>query len=357
MNFETQARLPEHAHKSPTPADRAMPAWFAPLPGIVACLLGALLAAGIAQALPMAPMMLLALLIGAVVANMIPLPRELQPGINFSAKHLLRIGIVLLGLQIVLSDILGLGWQMLVAVLAVVAGGVSFTIWCGRRLGVDEHLTLLISCGFSICGAAAVAGAQTVVQATREKVATAIALVTLFGTLAIVAVPALGALLGLSGAATGAWAGASIHEVAQVVATAGVIGGPESEAMHNAVVVKLSRVVLLAAVVAFLGLYVRDRGLNAEDSPAGAKHGPLVPGFVIAFLAMVVVASLGILPAPVLDVAGHLQSVLLAMAMFALGCGLKFSALRTVGWRPVALGAASSTVVAAIAVVGVGLAL
>ena len=328
-----------------------LPWWFAPLPGVVFCLLGTLLAAWLSGLVPAIPMMPLAILLGALVANAIRLPEVIQPGIAFCARHALRLGVVLLGLQIVLSDVLGLGWRILLTVVAVVAGGVVFTIWLGRRMGVDEQLTLLIAAGFSICGAAAVAGAQTVVKASREKVATALALVVLFGTVAIGLVPALGPLLGLSPDATGAWAGATIHEVAQVVAAAGVVGGPESTAMQYAVVVKLSRVVLLAGVIACLAVHLRRRGLAAVAH--APDRAPLVPGFVVGFLAMVVLASTGAVPAPVLDVASRLQSVLLAMAMFALGCGVKFSELRTIGWRPFVLGALASTVVAAIGLAGV----
>lgn len=324
------------------------PAWFAPLPGVALCLLGTLAAAWLSGLAPAVPLMPMAILLGAAAANAARLPAQLRPGIDFAARHLLRAGIVLLGLQIVLSDVLGLGWRMLLTVLAVVAGGVTLAIWLGRRLGVDEQLTLLIAAGFSVCGAAAVAGAQTVVKAEREKVAAALALVVVFGTVAMGLIPALGALLGLSPGATGAWAGASIHEVAQVVAAAGVVGGPESTAMHYAVVVKLSRVVLLAAVVAFLAMHVRGRG-----QAAGTATPVAVPGFVIGFLAMVVIASLGVLPAPVMAAASQAQSVLLAMAMFALGCGVSFAQLRTVGWRPVVLGAAVSALVAAIGLVGV----
>ncbi len=326
-----------------------IPAWFAPLPGVVFCLLGTLLAAWLSGLVPAVPVMPLAILLGALAANATRLPALLLPGVAFSARHLLRAGVVLLGLQIVLADVLGLGWRILFTVIAVVAGGVAFTIWLGRRMGVDEQLTLLIASGFSVCGAAAVAGAQTVVGASREKVATALALVVLFGTAAIGLVPAFGALLGLSPDATGAWAGATVHEVAQVVAAAGVVDGPQSAAMQYAVVVKLSRVVLLAAVVAFLAVHVRRRGLAG----AGAGRTPLVPGFVLGFLAMVALASLGVVPAPALDVASQVQATLLAMAMFALGCGVRLSELRGVGWRPFALGGVTSTVVAAIGLAGV----
>lgn len=342
----------------------ATPAWFAPLPGLALCLLGALAAAGIGALVPVLPPLLLAIVLGAALANLIDLPQILTPGITVAAKHLLRLGIVLLGLSIALPDILSLGWGVLLTVCAVVAGGMAFTVWLGRRLGVDEHLTLLIAAGFSVCGAAAVAGAQTVVRAARATVVAALTLVVLFGTLAIPLFPALAGVLGMAPDVAGAWIGAGVHEVAQVVAAAGIIDGPDSTAMQYAVVVKLARVVLLVAVIAALGVYVRRRGLTADDGEEGADPAhrpPLIPGFVLGFLAMVALATAdaasGFLPAPALDAASTLQTLLLTMAMFALGCGVKFTDLRQVGWRPLVLGLSTSVTVAAVGAVGVSVSL
>lgn len=345
------------------PAD-TMPAWFAPLPGLALCLLGTLAAMGVGAFVPVLPPLLLAILLGTALANLVELPKIFAPGIALAAKHLLRLGIVLLGLSIALPHILSLGWGVLLTVCAVVTAGMAVTVWLGRRLGVDEHLTLLIAAGFSICGASAVAGAQTVVRAARATVVAALTLVVLFGTLAIPLFPALAGALGMAPEVAGAWIGASVHEVAQVVAAAGVIDGPDSAVMQYAVVVKLARVVLLVGVIAALGVYVRRRGLapqDGEEDADPARRPPLIPGFVLGFLAMVVLATadaaFGFLPAAVLDVTATLQTLFLTMAMFALGCGVKFADLRNVGWRPLVLGLSTSVTVAAVGAVGVSLSL
>ena len=226
-------------------------------------------------------------------------------------------------------------------------GGILGTLALGRALGVDRGLTLLVACGFSICGAAAVAAAAGVTdpdEEHEENTITAVALVVLCGTLMIAAVPAVAALLQLDTETGGLWAGASIHEVAQVVAAGGALGGA---ALTLAVIVKLARVLMLAPVMAVLSLQQRRRG--AGDG----KRPPLVPLFVLGFLAMVLLRSLAPLPESVLEPASLLQTGLLAAAMFALGTGVKVRNLLQVGPRPLALAGLSTVLVAAIALGGV----
>lgn len=298
---------------------------------------------------PLLSALLLAILIGAVVGNLRPVPISWRPGLSVAAKHLLRAGIVLLGLQISIETLAGLGWPRLVLVIVVVTTGMFSTLLIGRLLGIGSRLTALVACGFSICGAAAVAGAKDVVGADEDETATALMLVVLFGTLSIPIVPALAALMALPSDAAASWAGASIHEVAQVVAAAAAL---DSAAMATAVSVKLARVVCLAGVVAGLGL-ARARSAGARNT-TGSRPA-LVPGFVLGFLAMVVLGSLVQLPAQLLAVIKIVQSGLLAMAMAALGFGIQLRGLRQVGLRPLLLGLISTLIVSGVALAGVSL--
>ncbi|MGO3211018.1 MAG: putative sulfate exporter family transporter, partial [Brachybacterium sp.] len=209
---------------------------------------------------------------------------------------------------------------------------------------------ILVACGFSICGAAAVAAAAGVTdpeEKHEQRTITAIALVVLCGTLMIAAVPAAAALLQLEPETAGLWAGASIHEVAQVVAAGGALGGA---ALTVAVIVKLARVLMLAPVMAVLSLQQRREGA------ADGKRPPLVPLFVLGFLAMVLLRSFAPLPGGFLEVGALLQTALLAAAMFALGTGVKVRNLLQVGPRPLALAALSTLLVATLALGGVLLA-
>ncbi|GAA3799580.1 YeiH family protein [Micrococcus endophyticus] len=329
------------------------------LPGLVLCLGAAGVSYGVSLLLPGVSPLIIAIVLGVLVANVFRLPAAASAGIDFSAKKLLRAGIVFLGLQLVLTDILDLGAPMLVVVVCIVAGGLLGTVVLGRLLRVPSGLSLLIACGFSICGAAAVAAAAGVTDPddeAEEDTITAVALVVIFGTLMIPLVPLITNLLGMGSETAGMWAGGSIHEIAQVVAAGGIIGGG---ALTVAVIVKLARVLLLAPVVATLS--VRQRRLSRMAGESGqqrssSKLPPIVPLFIIGFIAMVLLRSFVPLPSVVLTTGGLLQTGLLAAAMFGLGCGVKIRNLVKVGLKPFALAALSTILVAIIAYVGVTLA-
>lgn len=292
--------------------------------------------------------MLVAVVLGVLWRNLAPVPALLEPGIGVAAKRVLRWGVVLLGLQLSLPQILALGPGVLAIVVAAVAVTFFATLGIGRALGVDRDLTTLIAGGFSICGAAAVAGVQGALRATQEKVAAAVALVVLFGTIMIPVMPLLVRLMDLSAGDAGTLIGGATHEVAQVVAAGGIAGGGGILAV--AVSVKLARVVLMAPVVAGVSL-VRRR--SADRADAGAKRPPLVPLFVLGFLLMVLVATTGWVPEQVAEIVKWIQQFLLATAMFALGLGVKFSSLVRLGVRPVLLGLCATLVI--LVVVGGGI--
>ncbi|MFQ6225761.1 YeiH family protein [Nocardia sp. NPDC002869] len=291
--------------------------------------------------------LLAAILVGAIAANIVDIPQRIRPGLQFCSKRLLRIGVALLGLQVTFTDILGLGPAILLLVFVIVAAGIAGTMLFGRLLGIGWTQRLLIACGFSICGAAAVAAVDGVVDADEEEVLTSVALVVVFGTMLIAIIPAASHALGLDEATSGVWAGAAVHEVAQVVAVGGALGGT---ALTIAVVVKLTRVVLLAPVLAAISWNIR-RG-QTDASSASVRKPPLVPLFVLAFLACAAVRSTGVIPSTALDVAREVQTVLLTAAMFALGTGVRLRALARVGARPLVLAAGSTLWVTILALAG-----
>lgn len=319
--------------------------------GIGVCAVGAAIAIGIGRLLPAVNPMLIAIALGTVVGNLIPVPARIRPGVDFSTKRLLRIGIAVLGLQLMFHDILALGWEVIALVAVIVVAGITGTMYLGGILGLSWTQRVLISCGFSICGAAAVAAADGVVDAKDREVVTSIALVVVFGTLMIPGVPLLAGVLGTDDRQSGILAGGAIHEVAQVVAAGGMIGGG---ALAVATVVKLARVLMLAPVTAYLGVVQRrrSRDAGASDGTTG-RRPPLVPVFVIGFLAAVAVRSSGLLPDVVIDQAALVQSALLTTAMFGLGLGVRVGLLGSVGLRPFVLATAATLWVVFIAFVGV----
>jgi uncharacterized integral membrane protein (TIGR00698 family) len=250
------------------------------------------------------------------------------PGVAVAAKHLLRVGVALLGLRISVGDLAEVGLGGVGVAAGTIAVTLPATRWLGRRLRVPADLALLIGTGSAICGASAIAAMDAVVKAREEDVGYAVATVTVFGTAAMLLLPVAAALLGLGDVQAGQWAGASVHEVAQVTAAGAVIS---TAALKVATLVKLCRVVLLAPTVAL----VAGRG----ERPA--RRGARVPGFVLAFLALVAVRSLLPVPAVALDAGGVVSTVLLAGGPAALGMGVRPRALHGAGARPLLLGLAA----------------
>ena len=316
-------------------------------PGLALAGAGVALSLAAHRALPALPPLVLCVALGAALANIARVPGAAAPGLTTAAGPVLRLGVVLLGLDLVFPDILALGVRALAVVVAVVAITFFGTRWAGRRLGISDDLSLLVATGFSICGISAIAAANGVIEADEDEVAFSVALVTLCGTLAIVILPPLRGPLGLDDVQFGAWVGASVHDVAQVVATSSTAG---SVALATAIVVKLTRVMLLAPLIA--GIALGHRRVNARP---GARP-PLVPPFILAFVAMVAIASIGVIPDRALARIDDLRTVLLGMALFALGTRVNVGRLRQIGGRPLALGLVSWLLIAVVAYAGVRLA-
>ena len=295
------------------------------------------------------------LVLGVLIGNIISIPKILGPGLKFAAKKVLRFGIVLLGTQLALKQVVDLGGRELIVVVGVVALTFLGTLWLGPRLGVSKSLSLLIATGFSICGASAVAAMDGVVEADEEDVTYAIALVTLCGSLAIVLLPLLRNVLGLSDPQLfGSWVGASVHDVAQVIATSSTGG---DSAVHAATVVKLSRVVLLAPLVACVSIWVRrsSSGLVAKAKKADKTRVSVVPLFVIGFLVMIAVRTTGIIPENLLSKIKTIEQVCLASALVGLGSDVRITRLIKVGGRPLLLALVSWFGIAVVSLIGVRL--
>jgi len=317
---------------------------------------------------PGMPLLTAAVVLGIVVGQ-VPVLRPtvtgpLQPGLSLAAKRLMRLGVVLLGLKLSLVDIAGLGWVTITTTVLIVLLTFVGTLWLGRLVGLPGHQPLLIATGFAICGASAIGAMSGVVKAKDQETATPVALVTLCGTLAIGVLPLLWHPLGLTDLQFGHWVGAGVHDVGQVVATAQIAG---TAALAVAVVVKLTRVLMLAPIVASVALYERrrvtvavgpaggtaDSPAAAPGTPAAARRPPVLPLFVAGFLAMVLVRTFVPLPAGLLDAADLVQTILLAMALFGLGTAVRLTELLRTGGRALGVGLASWLLIAALALAAV----
>jgi uncharacterized integral membrane protein (TIGR00698 family) len=322
-----------------------MPGLRERMPGLVVAASAALISWLAHLAVPAVPILTAAVALGIVVGQVPALQPalggSLAPGLRVAARRLLRIGIVLLGLKLSLVDIAGLGWLTIATTVGVVVLTFVGTIGLGRALRLPGHQPVLVASGFAICGASAIGAMASTVRAREEEQAVPIALVTLCGTLAIAVLPALWHPLGLGATGFGHWVGAGVHDVGQVVATAQLAG---SAALAVAVVVKLTRVLMLAPMVAITAAVERRRAIE----PADARPA-IVPLFVAGFLAATLLNTFVPLPEWVLTGADVVQTALLATALFALGASIRFAELLTTGWRALVVGLTSWALVAALA--------
>ena len=209
-----------------------------------------------------------AVLMGALLTNLRVLPDLARPGLQYAARRLLRAGIVILGLQLSLTKLRDLGLKGVALVLVTTTVTFFGTQWLGKRLGLSPGLRLLVATGFSICGASAVAAMRPVRGADDDDTVYAIGLVTLCGSLAIAILPAIGHALGFGDLRFGTWVGASVHDVAQTVATAA--SRSSDAAREAAIVVKLTRVVLLAPLVTGVSIWRRRQLAAAERNAANS---------------------------------------------------------------------------------------
>ncbi len=313
------------------------------LPGLVLAAVGAGAGYGIHLLLPGLPWLTAALILGVLLGSIPTLRRRLEgplaPGLALAGRRVLRLGIVVLGLKLSLVDIARLGWVAILAIVALVVASFGITWLVGRLFRLEGDQAVLMAAGFSICGVSAV-GAMAAARRSPEKdTGTPITLVTLYGTLAIVALPALASLLRLDDRQFGRWVGASVHDVGQVVATAQTAG---AVALAVAVVVKLTRVLMLAPMVAIASIQARRRDAARETSQGPlSPRPPIVPLFIVGFLAAVLLRSFLPLPNGMLTFADIVQSALLATALFSIGASLRLDQLARSGLRAVGAGLVS----------------
>lgn len=267
-----------------------------------------------------------------------------EPGLALARQRLLRAGVVLFGLNLTLHDVAQVGWAGVAAALVMLASTVCLAAWLGPRwLGVDRVTALLIGAGSAICGAAAVVATEPVVRSREGEATVAVSTVVLFGTLAVFLYPWMAAeslrWLPQGPAHLGVYLGATMHEVAQVVAAGRAIG-PQVEA--SAVIEKMVRVLLLAPFLLCLSRVLARAAASASGGDGGstgdARRGA-TPWFAWGFVAVVLVHSLLPLPQSVLAALRLLGGVMLGMAMAALGLGTRWRMLMRAGWRPLGLGA------------------
>lgn len=291
----------------------------------------------------------LALLFGLAASGLLPERHRGGAGARFASRTLLRLGVVLSGWRLVLVPSEALAPLPLLLVAALVGATLLAGCWLCRRLRIPQDLGLLLAAGHAICGASAIAATASVVRSRAGAAAGAIVLVTLAGTGLMLGLPAVAAALPLSPEASGAWAGASLHEVAQALA-AGQRHGDTGVA--TATVFKLARVLFLVPLVLLL-----PRGRSSRtDADANRPHPTNAPRpwFVLGFVVVGAASLAGVIPVALQPLLRASQDGTMLLAMAALGLMTPLRAMAAIGWRPLV---ATALLTSFVAVAGLALAL
>ncbi|ALJ13333.1 YeiH family protein [Sphingopyxis macrogoltabida] len=301
-----------------------------PAPGLAVALVVAATATFLSEHYD-APVMLYALLLGMALNFVTEAPRG-KAGIDFAAKGLMRIGVALLGFRIGWDQVSALGWGPVVMVVTLVAATILLSTFAARAMGFNPLFGFLSGGATAICGAsAAMALSAALPPNDRKEQATLFTVigVSALSTTAMVIYPLITRALGLDDHTAGVFIGATIHDVAQVVG-AGYAISPD--AGDTATIVKLLRVAMLLPVILVAGQISR-RAAGA----AGGERPPLLPWFVVAFVALVALNSLVTLPTALTDAGNTLSRWCLVTAIAAIGMKTRLGDLVQVGWKPVAL--------------------
>ena len=312
------------------------------VPGFVACVLVALVSVVLSDALTamlgrtVVEAIVVALLLG-IALRALPWRPALTPGATFVAKPVLELGVAFVGASIDLTRLGGAGLVLAAIVLLGVAGGMAASLLIGLRLGLSRRLALLVASGNSICGNSAIAAVGSVTGATRAEIASAIGLTAIAGLVMVLALPLAVEALAIDHVRAGVLTGMTVYAIPQVAAASIPIG---PAAADTAMLVKLTRVVLLAPItVGTALLWPRvdpADALGPDGTPIVRPRPPLrrlVPWFVVAFLVLALLRSVGVIPAAVGDQARVVGNVLLVLGMVGVGFGIDPGAMRAVGLR------------------------
>lgn len=253
-----------------------------------------------------------------------------QAGVGFTAKYILRAGIILMGVRLNFADIWAAGWQTLLLDISVIIFAISLIQFLGHRLKVADKLAALIAVGTGVCGAAAIGGVAPMIKAKEEDVAVSVTIIALLGTLFAVLYTAILPVLGLSPYEFGTFSGSTLHELAHVIAASAADGQSSSDI---AIIVKLGRVALLAPVALLFGWFYARR----EQQAVSLTRLP-IPWFIFGFLLMAGCNTYHLFSAHVAALLTDASIFLLTMAMAAMGLNVKLSEFKRVGYTPIIIG-------------------
>lgn len=329
------------------------------LPGLALCLLVTAVAYGLESlehtlfGRAWLEALVIAIIIGTALRSFWQPGANWHNGVAFGAKYPLEVAIVLLGASMSIDMVLHGGPALLIGIAVLVASAIALSFGLGRLFGLPPRMALLVACGNSICGNSAIAAVAPVINAESDDVAASIAFTAVLGVVVVLVLPLLGLALGMSPVAYGAFAGLTVYAVPQVLAATAPIG---AAAVQMGTLVKLIRVLMLGPVCLVLSLIApkltSQQYRNGSIAEGTAQRSPrlvqLVPWFIIGFLAMMLLRSLGLLPELLISPIRNSATILTVFSMAALGLGVDLRAVTKASGRVIATVVLSLVMLAAI---------
>jgi uncharacterized integral membrane protein (TIGR00698 family) len=321
------------------------------LPGLLLAVLVAVVARVITWVLPaVVSEILVAILLGLVVSNAWKVPPGAGPGLRFVVQKVLRAGIVLLGARFHLADVARIGGGAIGLILLCMTVALAFALLVGRRLQLPPRLALLIGVGTAVCGNSAIVATAPVIKANEREVGFAVGTITLTGTMALFLYPLIGHFLHMSDAAFGVWSGVAVNDTSQVVATSAAYS---VIARDVATVVKLVRNALMAPLIMLIAWWW-SRGTDAQTGvDAGQSWLKAIPPFVLMFLGMALLRSVGLIPVGLVRGLDEGAKACILVAMAGIGLQTKLQDMRAVGATPFFLGVGTAALLATLSLLAI----
>ncbi len=285
----------------------------------------------------------IAVLLGVVAAQLVgSRAAALSPGLGLAVQRLLRVGIVFLGARLSLDEIAGIGLPATGVIAVTMAAAFTVVLLASRLIAVDRELSVLLAVGSAVCGNSAIVATAPVIGARASHVGYAVATVTLFGTAAVFVYPIVGHLVRMPDADFGLWSGIAVNDTSQVIAASAAYS---PGALDVATVVKLIRNALMAPLLLLVAWGWARRQHRAGGVSVDVRRA--VPLFVLGFVAMAALRSIGVVGAQEAEVFHSIARILILVALAAVGLSIRFSDIRATSWRPLAVGFSAAVAVGA----------
>ena len=311
--------------------------------GVILCSIIAVISTLLGQLFPIIGGIIFSIILGIIIGNAIKLPNKYQPGIKFAAKKILQYAIIVMGFTLNLRVVVEMGLSSLPITLTTITAALLTSIWLGKVMNIEENIRTLIGVGTAICGGSAIAAASPIVDAKEDEVAFSLSTIFLFNIIAVFIFPVIGHQIGLSDIGFGHFAGTAINDTSSVVAA----GYAFSEtAGDTATIVKLVRALMIIPVCLIL---VMLQVKKSEKKVFSIKK--VFPWFILYFFLASVVTSIIDLPEAIISYIKIPSTFMISIAMAGIGLSVSIKQFRTIGFKPIFLGASVWFVVAGISLI------